>query len=78
MIEWTDKDIEASMAQGWIVTTAYTSDYTGVQIERLDETEVFGDDYAAVAYVANQAMRGDALCQKALDYVKQEGGRLWG
>lgn len=75
--KWTSFDNELSMQQGWLVVHAHMADYDGLQIEKFDENTNFLSDFEAVAYVADRAMRGDYLANKAIEYIRENGGRLY-
>lgn len=76
-IEWSYEDNCAAQSQGWIVTYAYMQFYEGYQIERFDENNTFNSDQAAINYVTHNAEAGCRLAQKAIAYIRQEGGRIY-
>jgi hypothetical protein len=76
-ITWTNEDTNAAHAQGWGIFYTSGLDWEGNQIERLDETEVFPSDHAAIVFVTHNAEAGCRLARKAIAYIKQEGGRIY-
>jgi len=62
---WTLTDQVKALAQGWGVWMNTTTGRP--EIWRDDETEIFPDDAAAVAYVRDRAKHGDMLAHTALE-----------
>ena len=71
--DWTHADEAAANTEGWCVSNS--SDGC-VEIQRLDEAEVFSEDGAAIAHVYWSAGAGSALHQKALA-VTLRGSNRW-
>lgn len=63
-IKWTKEDDEKATKQGWDVI--YAESRGVLEIERIDEMEIFLDDDCALMFVVNKASEGDELAQKAL------------
>ena len=63
-IQWTREDDEKAIEQGWDVV--YSESSGVLEIERIDEMEVFPDDDCALMFVVNKAVEGNELAQKAL------------
>lgn len=64
-LTWSAEDSAAAMKQGWDV---FEIDGNGekLAIQRCDDSGVFKEDLAAVAFVKRQAAQGDALAAKAV------------
>ena len=72
MVNWTYKDDERSLGQGWGLFTVYGSRYVEdgtVQLQKYDEEEIFKDDYEAWAFVWAQSNQRNALAVKALQFL---------
>jgi len=63
-IKWTKEDDVNATKQGWDVV--YAESRGVLEIERVDEMEVFSNDDSALMFVVNKATEGDKLAQKAL------------
>lgn len=68
-MEWTPKDQETALAEGWGVFE--NSDH-GLRIERNDSAARFDCDAAAVAYVAYAAAQGYRLAKRAVAFLAYE------
>jgi len=78
MLEWTSKDNREAREQGWLLTYCIASDYEGYQIECFDEAGVFNGDFEATVFVCDKAlMRDDPLAKKAVQFIKENNGRLY-
>ena len=72
MVNWTNRDDEQSLDQGWGLFTVYGSEYVKdgtVQLQKYDEDEVFKDDMEAWSFVWKQASQRDKLAVKALQFI---------
>ncbi len=72
MVNWTHKDDERSLEQGWGLFTVYGSRYVEdgtVQLQKADEEEIFKEDCEAWAFVWAQSNQRDALAAKALQFL---------
>jgi len=64
-----DFDQTQSYEEGWCISECIGSSYFPdgwVEIERLDEADVFDSDFAATAYVYNKASEGSDYHRKAI------------
>ena len=69
MRKWTRRDAARAQRQGWDV---FDYDGTGLlEINKLDESDRFDDDDAALRHVIEQASRGSIIARIALrDHVR--------
>ena len=72
MLNWTNKDDEDALKQGWDLFTVYGSEHVDdgtVQLQKHDEVEVFKTDPEAWVFVWTQANQGNVLARKALSFL---------
>jgi hypothetical protein len=66
-IYWDGQDEAAANAEGWCVSET-SEGY--IEIEKLDESEVFGDDSDAIAFVYDMAVRHKSeLHRRAIEFT---------
>lgn len=63
--EWKKEDSGAAEAQGWNLFESH-GDTVELQLQRVDEAEVFGDDCAAAKHVQQLADSGDQVAVRAI------------
>lgn len=67
---WSEQDASAASVEGWCVSD--TSDGFA-EIQRIDETEVFGEDAQAIAHVYWMAGTGSEVHKRAIAYTLRDG-----
>lgn len=67
---WSEQDASAASVEGWCVSD--TSDGFA-EIQRIDETEVFGEDAQAIAHVYWMAGTGSDVHKRAITYTLRDG-----
>lgn len=68
MNRWTKTQKDNAYTQGWGIF-AIDGNQNNLQIQRIDETEVFDSDEAALNFVIEQAKSGNTDCKYALEIV---------
>lgn len=86
---WTPEDSVLAVKQGWDIFDASGSDdgrwqlqaqveppeHVGLTPEEMEKYPIFADDGLAAEHVRTQARRGDALAQKAIDFLNAVGSQ---
>lgn len=67
---WSEEDATTASSEGWCVSD--TSDGFA-EIQRIDETEVFGEDAQAIAHVYWMAGTGSEVHKRAITYTLRDG-----
>lgn len=67
---WSEEGATTASAEGWCVSD--TSDGFA-EIQRIDETEVFGEDAQAIAHVYWMAGTGSEIHKRAIAYTLRDG-----
>ena len=68
MVRWTQTRKQEADSRGWGIF-AIDGDQSRLAIQRLDESDLFESDEAALAHVKQTATGGDSTCQLALEIV---------
>lgn len=68
--DWTAADGIMAAVQGWGLFTATSG--APLQIQKMDERDVFTDDAQAWLHVAVRGSSGDPLCVKALRIIERD------
>jgi hypothetical protein len=69
-VQWDETDSEKAQKQGWDIF--YNCSSGVFEIERVDELQLFPDDFAVVIHLTKEALKGDNLAIRALALNWQE------